>query len=155
MSNDSILPVRKRIEVPLAPVAAFDLFTSKMESWWPFETHSVFLSEKVSFSFEYRDGGRLVETGPDGEDTIWGTVLSFDPPNLVRFTWHPGRESETAQEVEVTFVASEAGTIVSLVHSGWELLGERAAEAREGYLTGWDLVFADRFGTAAANERAH
>jgi hypothetical protein len=66
MSNESIPPVRKQIEVPLGPKAAFDLFTSEMENWWPFDTHSVFLDEKQSFVFECRQGGRRYRIGADG-----------------------------------------------------------------------------------------
>ncbi|MGD2050516.1 MAG: SRPBCC domain-containing protein [Chloroflexota bacterium] len=55
-------------------------------------------------------------------------------------TWHPGRENETAQEVEVMFTAEGTGTRVELTHRNWALLGERAEEMRESYVQGWDLV---------------
>jgi len=149
MTNDSIQPVRKTLQIPLAPGAAFDLFTMSMERWWPFETHSVFEKEKKAFRFECHKGGRLVETGPGGEDSVWGTVLAFDRPHEARFTWHPGRGAEAAQEITVTFAREGSGTLVTLIHSGWEVLGDRAAEVRANYETGWDMVFGERFGGAA------
>lgn len=53
---------------------------------------------------------------------------------------HPGREKETAQEVEVIFTAEDTCTRVELTHRNWTLLGERAVEMRESYVQGWDYV---------------
>jgi hypothetical protein len=36
----------------------------------------------------------------------------------------------------------DGGTRVDLEHRGWEKLGERAAEARQGYSQGWESVLA-------------
>lgn len=55
----------------------------------------------------------------------------------VAFSWHPGRTSDTAQRVEVTFEADGEHTRVTLVHTGWETLGDAAAETRDGYGSGW------------------
>ena len=40
--------------------------------------------------------------------------------------WHPGREPETAQEVELRFRAEGATTVVELEHRGWAGLGDKA-----------------------------
>jgi hypothetical protein len=53
------------------------------------------------------------------------------------FSWHPGREAATAQEVELRFVGTSSGTRIELEHRGWEVLGDRAEEMRGGYVTGW------------------
>lgn len=58
------------------------------------------------------------------------------------FSWLPGRDASTAQEVELSFTDNGFGTRVELEHRGWEMLGERAAEVREGYNTGWVPVLA-------------
>ena len=50
----------------------------------------------------FRDG-RLIETGPAGDEVAWGEVLAWVPPRLLRMTWHPGYEAERASEVEVSF----------------------------------------------------
>jgi uncharacterized protein YndB with AHSA1/START domain len=44
--------------------------------------------------------------------------------------------------VEVTFTDEGRRTRVDLEHRGWENLGERAAEARQGYGQGWPAVLA-------------
>ena len=74
--------VIKQVTVPLGPQAALDLFTAGMDRWWPFESHSVYEGKHLSFRFECRVGGQLVETGPDGQESVWGTVESVSPTRL-------------------------------------------------------------------------
>jgi uncharacterized protein YndB with AHSA1/START domain len=92
-----------------------------------------------------REGGLIVEHGHDGERYVWGTIVVWDPPRRVAFTWHPGSDEHLAQTVEVTFAAAEAGTEVVLTHSGWERLAEQAAAVRAGYDNGWESVFREVF----------
>jgi uncharacterized protein YndB with AHSA1/START domain len=87
-------------------------------------------------------GGRVYETHTDGSTSDWGRVTVWEPPGRISFTWHPGREADDGQLVEVTFTAEESGTRLELVHSGWERLGERGASVRDGYDDGWDMVLA-------------
>ena len=63
-------------------------------------------------------------------------------------TWHPGREADTAQEVEVRFTEASGGTLVELEHRGWASLGAQAAEMREGYVGGWEHVLGECFAPA-------
>jgi uncharacterized protein YndB with AHSA1/START domain len=138
--SDRIAPVRKSITVPWTPEAAFRRFTAGIAEWWPLATYSVSESAEAGVAIEGRTGGRIVETAPDGAEHLWGTVTAWDPPRRVAFTWHPGRPADTRQEVAVTFHPAGEGTRVDLVHTGWEHLGEKAAEMRAGYDGGWDLV---------------
>ena len=55
------------------------------------------------------------------------------------FTWHPGSAPERASHVEVTFTATEGGTLVALEHGGWEVFDDPAA-ARDEYKRGWPRV---------------
>lgn len=137
--------LRKRAFVKQTPAAAFELFTARMADWWPLDTHSVGLRASHTVTFEPGVGGRIVETTADGDTAVWGTVLAWEPPALVRFTWHPGTPAETATEVEVTFAEAPDGTTVELVHSGWDRRPD-GHDARENYDSGWDLVFG-RFAT--------
>jgi hypothetical protein len=45
----------------------------------------------------------------------------------------------------VRFLRSGSGCRVVLEHSGWELLGEKGLEMRNGYDMGWGMVFGGRF----------
>lgn len=133
-------PVRKSIQVNLSPDAAFRRFTEEIAAWWPLKTHSVGEERAEMVVFETQRGGRIYERTRDGAIHVWGTVIACDPPDRVVFSWHPGREADTAQEVEIRFLASERGTRVELEHRGWEALGDGAENMRSRYSEGWDYV---------------
>jgi uncharacterized protein YndB with AHSA1/START domain len=90
-------------------------------------------------------GGRVFERAADGQETAWGTVLAYDPPHLIAFSWIvevlPGQE----QLVEIRFTPDEHGTRVELTHSGWEKLGDAAPGLRQRYDRGWATVFERHF----------
>jgi len=132
-----IEPVRKSVEVGCTADEAFRLFTEDIDSWWPLATHSIGEADAVSCYFEGREGGRIYELHGDGSAHLWGTVTAWQPPERVVFTWHPGRDASTAQEVELRFGEVPGGTRVELEHRGWESLGEMALRTRTGYETGW------------------
>lgn len=140
MVQDQIVPVTKSFVVGLPVAAAFRLFTADITHWWPLHTHSVFGDSAATCAVDARVGGRIYETHADGRQAEWGQVLAWEPPHRLACSWHPGRDPSTAQELEVTFAAESGGTRVTLVHTGWERLGERGPEARTGYNTGWDGV---------------
>ncbi|MCQ3939298.1 MAG: hypothetical protein DPW18_19975 [Chloroflexi bacterium] len=135
--------VRKQLKVGLPPEQAFRLFTEGIGKWWPLRTHSVGLEDAQTCYFEGWVGGRIMEVLRDGSESEWGKVLVWKPFETVTFQWYPGRTPDTAQEVKVTFhEREEGGTLVELVHTGWETLGDRAGDTRAGYDSGWDFVLA-------------
>jgi uncharacterized protein YndB with AHSA1/START domain len=134
-------PLRRTAVVRRKPEEAFDIFTARIATWWPYTQYSIHQEETVSCAIEPRVGGQVYETSKSGERGIWGTVLAWDPPRRFVMTWHPGHEADTAQEVEVRFVAVPEGTRVELEHRGWEKLGAGAEEARSNYNGGWAHVF--------------
>ena len=142
--NEKIEPVRKSVTVGCSVAEAFRLFTDEMESWWPLATHSIGQEEAKGCYFESHAGGRIYETDADGAISLWGMVTVWEPPARVVFSWHPGRDAVSAQEVELRFGTSDEGTLVELEHRDWEVLGDKASEIRAGYDQGWVLVL-DRY----------
>lgn len=142
-------PIRRHLVVRATPEHAYRIFTDGIGTWWPLERFAVYGSgNTVAF-----EGDELVERSADGESSVWGTVLSADPPRGIRFTWHPGQTEERG-EVEVTFTpVGETQTLVTLVHSGWEAYAEIAHAAREEYRNGWPTVLAG-YGTRADDRPA-
>jgi uncharacterized protein YndB with AHSA1/START domain len=130
------------VDVSCPAIDAFRIFIEDIDSWWPLSTHSIGQETAVSCLFEGREGGRIYETQADGSFHLWGTVTTWEPPARVVFSWHPGRDAITAQEVELRFVPLDNGTRVELEHRHWETLGDRATEMRDGYQTGWAGVLA-------------
>jgi uncharacterized protein YndB with AHSA1/START domain len=135
-------PIRRQVVVSGTCTAAFEVFTGAIEKWWPLESHSVY---GAGGTVRFADG-RLIEQGPDGTETLWGTVLDWQPPDRLRITWHPGSDPAKATEVEVMFAAvTDDLTLVTLEHRGWERYADPAA-ARTQYNQGWPYVlgtFAD------------
>jgi uncharacterized protein YndB with AHSA1/START domain len=144
-------PLRREIAVPASPAVAFRVFVEQIGRWWPLEELSVF-GDRSRVGFEGSEGGEIVETGPDGQRSVWGSVTSWRPGEEVAFTWHPGRDAENASRVSVTFRPVADQTLVSLVHSGWEVFADPAA-ARAEYDTGWAMVL-DRYVTAGVGAAA-
>jgi uncharacterized protein YndB with AHSA1/START domain len=132
--------IRKSVHVSAPPEHAFRVFTEQINTWWPLRTHAVDPESAETVILEGREGGRLFERTTAGEEHVWGTVVAWDPPRKLGYTWHPGREEETAQEVSLTFTPEAGGTRVDLRHSGWEKLGDRMLATVGEYDEGWDLV---------------
>lgn len=133
-------PLLKTVTVKASPEQAFHRFTGEMARWWPLQSHSVGEGAAETVVMEGRVGGRIVERIRGGRESVWGTVTAWDPPRRVAFTWHPGADPATAQDVEVRFTAEGDGTRVQLEHRGFERLGPLARRARRGYPLGWAYV---------------
>lgn len=141
LSPTAIEPIRKTRHVSLDPSAAFDLFTSRMETWWPLASHSISESPDAHIRFEGRVGGRVVEITPSGDEHAWAEVIAWDPPHRFAMVWHPTIDPTAASVVEVRFAAVDGGTRLDLEHRGWEEFGEAlGAELRSQYDPGWDYV---------------
>jgi uncharacterized protein YndB with AHSA1/START domain len=128
-------PVRREVIVSTAPERAFELFTTRIGAWWPLEGYSVFRDGTVAF-----EGDLLVERSGDRE-SVWAEVLEWAPPESLPMTWHPGYGADKGTEVRVTFTAHGEGTLVSLVHTGWERM-DNPDDAASQYGAGWPEVLA-------------
>ena len=134
--------VEKSVTVSVPVERAFEVFTAEIGTWWPLRTHAVDTERSETVVMEGRVGGRLFERTPTGEEHVWGTLVAWEPPNRIVYSWHPGRGEETAQEVEITFSPEGEGTRVDIRHYGWEKLGDRLEETVASYNEGWDKVIA-------------
>jgi uncharacterized protein YndB with AHSA1/START domain len=139
-AQTAIAPVHKTLVVNVGPERAFEVFTREIGTWWPLDTYSIGETEIVEVVFEERVGGRVFERHADGSEADWGKVLSWDPPASFSMSWSPGSEPAKATELSVRFTAEGERTRVDLDHVGWEILAERAHEARSSYDGGWESV---------------
>jgi uncharacterized protein YciI len=132
-------PVRREVLVDADPDTAFEVFTARIARWWPLAELSVYgAGTTVAF-----DDGQIVERGPDGSTSLWGTVTRWEPPGALAFSWHPGHQPDRASHVEITFAAAGEQTLVTVEHTGWEVFADPAA-ARAEYDHGWPMVL-DRY----------
>jgi len=133
--------VRKSVRVKASVERAFSVFVEQMETWWP-ASHHIGKTPFEAIFVEPRVGGRWYERNSIGEQCEWGTVLAWDPPHRVTFSWHlgPGHDSPDwqfdadmarASEVEIRFIdAGEGSTVVELEHSKLERHGEGYEQLR-------------------------
>ena len=140
MQETSERAVEKAVTVNVPVERAFEVFTAEIGTWWPLRTHAVDTERSETVILESQVGGRLYERAPSGEEHLWGTVVAWEPPSRIVYSWHPGRGEETAQEVTITFSAEGPGTRVEVRHTGWEKLGDDMEEAVASYDMGWDTV---------------
>jgi uncharacterized protein YndB with AHSA1/START domain len=133
-------PIVVSVGLAATPEHAFSAFADQFGQWWPVATHSLSRHAATRCRLDATPGGLVEERAPDGTRHCWGTVEVIEPGRRLRFTWHPGREPDSAQWVDILFEAAEPGSRVTLTHGGWEALGEIAPILRREYVSGWENV---------------
>lgn len=135
--------VKRTLHVGVPIDHAFRMLTEKMGTWWPASHHI----GKVPFAeivIEPRVGGKWVERGHNGEECQWGTVLVWDPPKQVVFSWQLqadwkfSPDMSRASEVAFTFFAEgPESTRLEFEHRHIERHGEGWEAIRKGVEGGW------------------
>jgi uncharacterized protein YndB with AHSA1/START domain len=134
-----------------APVAhAFRVFTEGIGTWWN-PDHHILDGELAEMVFEPRVGGHVFDRGTDGSECRWATVLAYEPPRHVCFSWNINLrwqlETDPAKtsEVDVTFTPNgEDSTHVELTHRHLDRHGDGWEAMRDAVGSGWSLAaFAD------------
>ncbi len=144
--TDECPPFTLELQLPCPAQPAWSAFVHDFAEWWPVQTHSLSRDGQARCVLEPRPGGAVCELAPGGERHAWGRVVECDEGlHRLVFTWHPGREPDSAQWVEMEIHSSEGGCLLSLTHGGWEALGEVAALLRQEYRQGWRQVLESAF----------
>jgi Activator of Hsp90 ATPase homolog 1-like protein len=146
--------VDRSVTVSLTPAEAFELFTREMRLWWPFAGHSCGGESGGDVVFEPRTGGAVTEYSRTGETWRWGTLAEWDPPCGFVMSWHPGMPAELATRLRVAFSAGPGGTVVRVLHDGWEARGAQAPQKRDQYDAGWPQTLQAYAAAVAAKARA-
>src|ERR671930_2335620 len=71
--------IEKSVHVAAPVETAFRVFTDEIHTWWPLRTHAVDTDHSETVILEGREGGRLFERTPAGDEHIWGTISTWDP----------------------------------------------------------------------------
>jgi hypothetical protein len=129
----------KSVMLPLAPLAAFELFTQKIGMWWPANRRH---TQDPASEIFLLQSGRFYERARDGREVELGYVRSWELPSRILFDFFIATGPEKPTEVEITFAADEGGTRVTVIHrpkpSSEALWTERAPR----YARSWDVVLA-------------
>ncbi len=144
-----IAPVRKSIVVGATPAEAFEIFTARIDRWWP-KTHGIGAAPIRETIIEPFVGGRWFTKCVDGSEAVVGHVRVWQPAECfvvsweVSAQWKPDARAAFASEIEVRFLAQESGTTrVELEHRNFERMsapdGETMRNAVDG---GWPALLA-------------
>ena len=133
--------VRKSVRVQVPVETAFSVFVEQMEAWWP-PTHHIGKTPFEAIFVEPRVGGRWYERDAAGKHCDWGTVLVWEPPRRVAFSWHlgPGHDQpdwvfdpdmSKASEVHIRFTPEGPdATLIELEHCKLERHGQGYEQLR-------------------------
>jgi uncharacterized protein YndB with AHSA1/START domain len=111
-----------RLKVP--PVAAFELFTSRIDDWWR-RGPKYRMGLDGRLRFEPGEGGRLVEIYDEAAGDLFeiGRILVWRPGERLVFEWRqPNFTPGQVTEVDIGFAAVAEGTRLTLEHRGWDTL---------------------------------
>jgi hypothetical protein len=143
MNNLIITPIKKEVLVAASQETAFNVFTGKMDAWWP-RTHHVGMAPLVSFVLEPRVNGRWYSCHEDGSEVNIGYVLVWDPYGRLILNWQVNADFKcdpnVTSEIEVQFIPEgPTKTLVKLEHRNLERLGgsEKTVEAMD---RGWEMI---------------
>jgi uncharacterized protein YndB with AHSA1/START domain len=113
------------VRVDVSPAVAFDLFTREIDRWWrrgPKFRHSG--RQLGVLRLEPRTDGAVSETWTEAgvaRTFELGRVTAWEPPRRLAFTWRNTTFAPFEHtDVEVTFTAAGAATLVTVRHRGWE-----------------------------------
>ena len=143
----SIAPVRKTLVVEADAATAFEVFTARIDSWWP-KSHGIGSSPIVQSIIEPFVGGRWYTKCEDGSEVSPGHVLAWEPARRLVFSWEVTAQWKPAgtslSEVEVRFIAEGPGrTRVELEHREFERMGPAdGAKMRNDVDNGWPGLLA-------------
>lgn len=133
-------PLRLSYEIQCSPEHAFEVWTTRVSTWWP-KDHSASGHPAALVVLEPRRGGRIFERTPDGAEIDWGEITVWSPPRRLGYLWHIGSDRNAATDVELTFVDLGDGTTrLDIVHTGWERLGAEGPASREANTNGWNAL---------------
>ena len=133
-------PLKMSVVVQCAAEHAFDTWATRASAWWP-RSHTVSQVEGLKVVFEPRQGGRIFERTPGGEEVEWGRVTRWERPRRLAYLWHIATDPADATDVEILFTEMDGpATRVDIEHRGWERLGSRGPGWREVNQGGWDGV---------------
>ncbi len=139
-----IAPVRKSIVVAASARLAFEVFTAKIDRWWP-KTHGIGKTPVRESIIEPFVGGRWYTRHEDGEDVVIGHVRQWQPGELfvvsweISGDWKPDARPDFTSEVEVRFTSTPDGqTRVDLEHRNFERMPVPSGEKMRNEVdNGW------------------
>jgi len=142
MNNQEIPPIKKDLIVQASQMTAFNVFTNKMNSWWP-GTHHIGKSPLIESVLEPFVNGRWFTLHEDGSRCDVGYVIEWTPYSFVALAWQINGtyqyDPDLITEVEVHFIPEGPKTTrVKFEHKNlWRMIGDKSIADMD---YGWGLI---------------
>jgi len=137
--------VSTEVEVDATAEHAFRVFTEGIGTWWDDDKH-ILQAPLAEMVFEPYVGGHIIDRGTDGSECAWATVLAWEPPTRVCFSWNINLQwqiepdPQRASEIEISFTEVAPGrTRVVLTHRHLDRHGDGWEGMRDAVSAGWSL----------------
>jgi uncharacterized protein YndB with AHSA1/START domain len=147
--SESVLVVRRSIHIPAAPTRVWEEFSDfeRMNRWW-----GVIIGTPEAGTSK---GQRLVtyQPGPGGQIEMEvqfggaplrysGRIIAFEPSRELTFEcdWIPNQGWLRPTQLTIRLTPAVDGTLVELLHHGFEHTGARGRDDHAAYEAGWGMT---------------
>jgi len=147
--DESVLVVRRSIHITATPERVWAEFTSfdRMNRWWGAiigNPEAGTSNGQRLVTYEPRRGGRIeMEVMWDGEAVRYGgSIVVCEPGKELTFEndWIPNRGWLCPTLITLRLKSALGGTLVELLHGGFERVGGDVGADHAGYETGWGMT---------------
>jgi uncharacterized protein YndB with AHSA1/START domain len=140
--SDGALLIRRSIVINATPQRVWQELETheRFAGWWGVDT-DVLKTEVLRW--EPYVGGWFENRGTHSGAPInfKGQIVAVDPPHEITFEWMaPERGWTEPTYITIRLTALADGTLVEILHHGWERLGQGGAELHRGFERGWSLA---------------
>lgn len=143
MNTASIQSIKKELAVAASQETAFNVFTGKINLWWP-NTHHIGSCPMTEMVLEPGLNGRWYSKHDDGSEANVGYVLKWDPYAGLTLAWQINGDFKydpaIISEVELRFIPiGPDKTTVKFEHRNLDLLGggKKVVDDMDG---GWQMI---------------
>ena len=142
MQTINLTSIKKEFTVEASQQTAFEVFTKKMDLWWP-RTHHIGSSDMTEMVVEPQVNGRWYTKHTDGSEATIGYVQTFQPFDLFVLAWQINGDFKCdpnlVTEVVAEFIPEGPKTTrVKFEHKDLHKLG--SGKAVESMNEGWGTI---------------
>ncbi len=146
---ESLLVVRRSIHIRATPARVWEEFTDfeRMNRWWGLTIGTPEAGKPTGqrlVTYAPRVGGRIeMEVMFNGAPLRYGgPIIIFEPGRELTFEcdWIPNRGWLRPTLLTIRLTPALGGTLVELMHHGFERTGEKGSDEHAGYEGGWSMV---------------
>ncbi len=149
LGTDSVLVVRRSIFIEAEPSRIWKEFADfdHMNRWWGAtigEPEAGTSRGMWLMKYEPLVGGaiEMEVMGESGRVRFGGRVTAFDPGRALEFEndWIPNQGWQAPTSITIRITPGSGGSVVEMLHHGFEKTGGQAADLHAGYEEGWGMT---------------